>query len=182
MQAAVQSLYDAGTRVRTGPSEHWGILEIERQGTALVAILMGNRSIHILPPLYDVHVVRLVDEVIELRGYEKALGWHFKMWSCRRPTSHEIALAIRQSNQPLDPDFPRFVRWRPQLSEYAKNRPHPEAFLDVEEIVRLLEISTEEAMRFVEWLCETRRAYSATAGSRLGSVALKPGPHEPPPS
>lgn len=181
MRAAVQLLYEHGRRVRAEVREHWGQLEVYLEGRSLVARLRhmnGNRSVEMLPPLYDVHLMRLCDDVIELRGFEKAVGWHLQVWSCRRPTSHEIALAGK-SDEGLDGEFLRFQRWWPQLLEYASNRAHPAAFVDVGEIVRTLDIRVDDALRFIEWLCESGRAYSTTAGSILGSIALKPGPREP---
>ena len=177
MQAAVQLLYEHGRRTRVEVREHWGQLEVSFEVRSLIARLRhmnGNRSVEILPPLYDVHLVRLCDDVLELRGFEKAVGWHLQVWSCRRPTSHEIALAGK-CHDALNRDSPRFQRWWPQLLEYANNRPHPAAFVDIEEIVRTLDIRVDDAFRFIEWLCESGRAYSTTAGSSLGSIALKYG-------
>lgn len=175
MQAAVQLLYERGRRVQAGVREHWGQLEVLLEGRSLIARLRhinGNRSVEMVPPLYDVHLVRLCDDVLELRGFEKAIGWHLQVWSCRRPTSHEIALAGK-CHEALDRDYPRFQRWWPQLLEYANNRVHREAFIDIGEIVHTLDIRVDDAFRFIEWLCESGRAYSTTTGSKLGSIALK---------
>jgi hypothetical protein len=180
MRAAVQLLYEHGRRMHAEAREHWGQLEVHLEGRTLVAKLRhmnGNRSVEVLPALYDVHLVRLCDDVLELRGFEKAVGWHLQVWSCRRPTSHEIALAGKW-HEALDFDYPRFQRCWSQLLEYAINRAHPAAFIEIGEIMRTLDMRVDDAFRFIEWLCESGHAYSTTAGSSLGSVALKPRPQE----
>jgi hypothetical protein len=174
-------MYDAGLRARCDAREHWGQLDIERSGTTLIATLRalnGNRSVHILPQLYDVHLVRMLGDVFELRGFQKSVGWHLQVWSCRYVTTHEVALASRSHGDPVDPDYPRFLRWWAEVAEYAHNRPNRAAAIDVQDIVRLLDLGAEEVIRFVEWLCESRRAYSTSSGSSRGSVCLKPGPYE----
>lgn len=172
MRGAVQVLYERGRRVHAEVHEHWGELEVYLQGRSLVGILRhlnGNRSVELLPRLYEVHLMRLCDDVFELRGYEKAIGWHLQIWSCRRPTAHEIALSSKRDNS-IDPDYLRFQRWWPQLLEYTNNRPHPAAFVEVGEIIRLLGIAPSDAFRFIDWLCESGRAYNTATGSALGSV------------
>ena len=88
-------------------------------------------------------------------------------------------VAKRQSSEPIDPDFPRFMRWWIQLVEFAESRPNAASPIDVDDIARMLDLRLQEAMLFIDWLCETRRAYNLTTGSPLGRVCLQPGPHGP---